>query len=276
VADKQNSEEKSKTNQLSSLVCLGVRIIRVENHGRLFLLTGKCLGDYLDSGHRVKSKEGSMSIENRPRGRPRGTGKDDSLPLTEVADLLVANPLLKPTTAMKRVMQGGKDWGATDETLLRRWQDKWKHQGEVFLAAARERARPKPMAQPAVPAHSWATLRALPFPEDAHTRAMREYANGPAKAMQDYINSPASKALLDYASSPVAKAMLDYANSPTAKATRDYLDSPAMRAINSVQTSAIDRYVAAQQRLMDAIDPPLVREMRRMEELQRRLYPFSF
>ncbi|HEX3495882.1 MAG TPA: hypothetical protein VHT02_01695 [Methylocella sp.] len=50
-----------------------------------------------------------MSIEKRPRGRPRGSGKNDLPHLAQVAHLIVRDPSLKPTTAMKRVMQGRKD-----------------------------------------------------------------------------------------------------------------------------------------------------------------------
>lgn len=82
-----------------------------------------------------------MSIEKRPRGRPRGTGKNDILHLMRVADLLVSEPELKPTTAMKRVLREHKNWRQTDPTLIRRWQVKWKANRVLLLAAAHERAQ---------------------------------------------------------------------------------------------------------------------------------------
>jgi hypothetical protein len=82
-----------------------------------------------------------MSIEKRPRGRPCGTGKRDIPHLMRVADLLVSEPELKPTTAMKRVMRERNDWRETDATLIRRWQIKWKAKEASFLAAAHERRR---------------------------------------------------------------------------------------------------------------------------------------
>jgi hypothetical protein len=57
---------------------------------------------------------------------------------------MARDPSLRPTTAMKRVMQEGKDWDASSPTLIRRWQAKWKREGGALIAAARERARPKP------------------------------------------------------------------------------------------------------------------------------------
>jgi hypothetical protein len=82
----------------------------------------------------------TMATENRPRGRPPGEGKKDSPYLAQVADLVVSDSSLKPTTAMKRVMRSRNDWGASDETLLRRWQVKWKANHTVYLAAAHDRA----------------------------------------------------------------------------------------------------------------------------------------
>jgi hypothetical protein len=77
------------------------------------------------------------------RGRPRGTGKNDNPVLAQVADLLVNNLSLTPTTAMKRIIRTRTDWGASDATLLRRWQAKWQTNKDSLLAAASERARPK-------------------------------------------------------------------------------------------------------------------------------------
>jgi hypothetical protein len=85
-------------------------------------------------------EDGAMATENRPRGRPPGEGKKDSPYLAQVADLVVSDSSLKPTTAMKRVMRSRNDWGASDETLLRRWQVKWKANHKVYLADARDRA----------------------------------------------------------------------------------------------------------------------------------------
>ncbi|MFZ3328304.1 MAG: hypothetical protein WA231_21535 [Methylocella sp.] len=58
---------------------------------------------------------------------------------------------------MKRIMRSRNDWGASDETLLRRWQVKWKANHPVYLAAARDRAE---SLRRAAEARSWVqTLR---------------------------------------------------------------------------------------------------------------------
>lgn len=87
-----------------------------------------------------------MANKHRPRGRPRGSGKNDTPHLAQVADLLVREPSLTPTAAMKRIMRSCKDWDAASEAaLLRRWQGKWNVGRNTLLAEAREHARPKPV-----------------------------------------------------------------------------------------------------------------------------------
>lgn len=50
-----------------------------------------------------------MEDVKRGRGRPKGTGDDDSGPLMMVARDLVDNPKIKPTTAMKAVLRTRRD-----------------------------------------------------------------------------------------------------------------------------------------------------------------------
>src|SRR5438046_8254784 len=88
-----------------------------------------------------------MSNQKRPRGRPRGSGKDDSRSLALVADLLVQKPGLTTTAAMMCVMRSCRVLEAASEpALIRRWQAKWKIHKVSLLAAARERAVGQPSA----------------------------------------------------------------------------------------------------------------------------------
>lgn len=59
-----------------------------------------------------------MSPSSR-RGRPKGTGIDDSCRIARLAELLRVHPELRPTTAL-RVM------GFTDPSAVRRLRDKYK------------------------------------------------------------------------------------------------------------------------------------------------------
>jgi len=140
-----------------------------------------------------------MTAEHRVRGRPRGTGKNDSPHLAQVADLLVRDATLKPTTAMKCVMATRKDWGATDTTLLRRWQSKWKSACDALLLAARERITPKAATIPggggsyvSPSLFNQMLLDAQRFRDmldPPHMRMIREQVEQ-AQRMQDLIDPP--------------------------------------------------------------------------------------
>lgn len=60
-----------------------------------------------------------MAYAKARRGRPRGTGIDDSARLERLAELLRQHPGLKPTTAIRRL-------GFTDPSVIRRLRDKYK------------------------------------------------------------------------------------------------------------------------------------------------------
>jgi hypothetical protein len=164
-----------------------------------------------------------MSIEKRRRGRPRGSGKNDAPYLAQVADFLLRDPSLKPTTAMKRVVAGRKDWSASDETLLRRWQIKWKEQGQALMAAARERARPRP-ATPVTPLSLWAVAHGV---NSTEIKALIERKSAWMQAIIDVQNSPTlrqwDEAIRAMQNSPALKQWDE-----TIRAMRN---SPTMRAI---------------------------------------------
>ena len=77
--------------------------------------------------------------DRKSRGRPRGTGIDDMRVLEMVADLIVADPRLKPTTAMKRSIK------AIGPSHLRRLQVKWKCLSETLFIAAQRRRTQQPV-----------------------------------------------------------------------------------------------------------------------------------
>lgn len=78
----------------------------------------------------------------RKRGRPAGSGIDDSRFLMEVADLMHANPALKARGAMNQVIRRHKGTSRvhSEAAMLRRLQDKWQKQGVALLAQAQRRA----------------------------------------------------------------------------------------------------------------------------------------
>jgi hypothetical protein len=66
---------------------------------------------------------------NGKRGRPPGTGKNDTDRLMKIAALMAADPALKPTTAIKQI-------GETDPSTIRRLRDKLNEQYATITASA--------------------------------------------------------------------------------------------------------------------------------------------
>lgn len=88
-----------------------------------------------------------MSETKKRRGRPVGTDlKMDKIALEQVADAMIADPALKPMTAMKAIYDTGAFTGSGYRqrlTTVSRWQSKWKAAGHQALAEARRRAERK-------------------------------------------------------------------------------------------------------------------------------------
>lgn len=116
----------------------------------------------------------------RTRGRPPGTGLDDTKTMAAVADLVVASEndarKVTPSGAMKLCVKGIEDHH------LRRLQVKWKAGSERLKAEAQERIRAK---------------------EDARNRAVRGSAVGVGFA-QSYLDRVSAAAA---AASPMMHAM---------------------------------------------------------------------
>ncbi len=78
-------------------------------------------------------------MTTRKPGRPKGASRlnrDDEVALAKMADLIVANPNMKPTTAMHRI-------GINDDTVEHRLRRKWNTSSERHLAVARQRQQPR-------------------------------------------------------------------------------------------------------------------------------------
>jgi hypothetical protein len=68
-----------------------------------------------------------MAQKTAARGRPKGTGLDDAGPLAAIAELIAANPGMKPTTAIKAL-------GFTDPSTVRRLRDKYQQRRAHYQA----------------------------------------------------------------------------------------------------------------------------------------------
>ncbi len=77
----------------------------------------------------------------RRRGRPLGSGIDDSVYLNQIADLKFENPKLSTSSAAKRVRKraGSTLQHVTEPTFVRRMQRKWNESESQLLVAAEKR-----------------------------------------------------------------------------------------------------------------------------------------
>jgi hypothetical protein len=170
----------------------------------------------------------------RGRGRPPGEGKQDKPFLEEVADLLIADSRLKPTSAMKKVLQSRKDWGSTDETIIRRWQVKWKAYGAALLVTARERA--KPIVSSAPPSSGAFDRQPSPF---AFLQMTQELERSPYLEMIREMQNSRYVKMLQEAQNPLYVKMLrEVQNSPDMQLARETQNSSATQLTPQMQYSS--------------------------------------
>jgi hypothetical protein len=77
-----------------------------------------------------------MQTASTRYGRPKGTGLDDRQRLASIAAALLANPKLKPTTAIRSL-------GVDDPSAIRRLRDKFQLEQGKLMADARRASRTK-------------------------------------------------------------------------------------------------------------------------------------
>lgn len=159
----------------------------------------------------------------KPRGRPRGTDyKEDSAALALVAEIMIANPGTRASTAMQQVQRGRQWRGASPKAIVARWLRKWKAEGSTQLHLAHERRNPRPAPQPT---HDI-------FAAAARAQSLFEKYSGPIDRltrMQKALDIPALRPwikgyqpLADYTEpSPITKQI---------ELMKKTFDSPAMKA----------------------------------------------
>lgn len=166
-----------------------------------------------------------MTTEKRKRGRPQGTGKDDTPVLREIATMIVAEPGLKVATALKRVC------AKPSEALIRRIQIKFREHRSEWLAEAR--ARCSSIDRPARTSTS-ASLSAL----DSYLRAKRQMdealgiGGAYQRAIAEVTDSPVMRAQRELRSK-IDSIMLAL-DTPTDRLVRQMRNDPYERMMRSV------------------------------------------
>jgi hypothetical protein len=201
--------------------------------------------------------EVAMTNTTKRRGRPTGSEKDDSKALSAIADMILQDTNLKPTTAMRRFNRNASD------ADIHRWQDKWKHRKDVLLAHAKarseERARQKSARTATTSNRSFALTAAGQLAESAFTRLSLGMETSPSvKAMIELHHSPAMSAMREFQESPIMKrvrelheridlrAIRELHDSPTIRAIKAFEDSPTMRAFRGLDDSHVMRAARGQ------------------------------
>jgi len=182
------------------------------------------------------------------RGRPRGTGIDDSSTLAVVADVLLASPGMRPTTAMKRAVRG------VEATRLRRLQEKWRDHGTRLLAEARERAKQRDdVAARAAAAHALAVAKQGLSVALRNPIGMADHKA--TRTALDILGRPAMKAMqLEHAA--IAGLFPQHLGDLVGnKKLMDLMDPPALRALRQTMEIPVLREMRVMQETLDCLNP---------------------
>ena len=177
----------------------------------------------------------------RPRGRPKGTEKNDGRYLDQVADLMVKDKSLKKTPAIARIVEKNfspHEYSKMERRLLR----KWNKTSAERLAAARER---QAEARKSV-SHSGGGVQI------GSVMAAMESSLGIGHALRAIQPSHLGS---------IGATMLH--QDQIAKQMDDLINPPGLH------------YLQEQERMMqryrDMVDPPYLRQMREQEESMQRI-----
>lgn len=159
----------------------------------------------------------------KSKGRPKGSEKDDSRALSAMADMILADPALKPTPAIRCHNP------EASEAEIRRLQSKWRERKDMLLTAARARAEARQRQE--VRSSAPAGMHDLGAVAEAVRMASEIYNSPEMRVMREIQNSPTMRATRELHSSPTMRAIYEAQNSPAMRAVREFHSSPAARAI---------------------------------------------
>lgn len=207
----------------------------------------------------IGSRSEAMT-ERRLPGRPRGDGIDDERELAAMADMLLANPTMRPTTAYKRIVR------RPEQSAIRRIQAKWRDRRETFLTAATER-RAQAQARTAARTVSSGSSgsSSMRLATEAAARRIDGFVAGLAfgrdvqtelsalATLRDAVDPPAVRRLRELTQNPLANAMRAMDGHPSLRAMRAgqaMMDTPTMRAARGLEDTTVSRALRAQEKIM--------------------------
>lgn len=124
-----------------------------------------------------------MPDQSTRRGRPKGSGLDDRSRLRAVAQIIEADPSVKPTTAIRSL-------GVSDPSAIRRLRDKFAEARADLMREVREAATCSSAARPTMPA---AVSRAAPL--SARSNATRSVPAPAPRPVPSAVSAPTALAV---------------------------------------------------------------------------------
>jgi hypothetical protein len=201
-----------------------------------------------------------MSDSKRGKGRPKGSETNDANVLNAMADMILADPGLRPTSAMRSVVPDATP------AAIRRYQDKWKNRRDSLLADAQERrnaAASRPASGGPVYSSSGGYSGANQYESHA-ARALRDYGLGASvRAAAEFAGGSAAGAAAELAR---VSALTRAARLAAGSASQQMIDQ--IEKINAARDLAISPVARA---MMDYQNSPEFRIMRELQENERLL-----
>lgn len=191
----------------------------------------------------------ALNSMKRGRGRPVGTGIDDVPILSKIADIILANPSLRPTTVIRQCLD------KPGPSIIRRLQVKWKERSAEFMDQARSRRDAAISRSPSQQVGgllltSQAVRQMLEVQRKMHEmmnipglRAAHELMSSPTFiAAQDAARriqaNPAFRALEELRKKPTMEALRGFNANPTLKVLREFEEGDAMHAVREATEAA--------------------------------------
>lgn len=200
-----------------------------------------------------------MANAKRPRGRPKGTEKDDSGVLMRLAEMLTTNPNLRVTTAFKKIVH------RPDPAYIRRIQVKWRAVGAKLLDEVQARMAATPALRTRSQRLSSVELMRLAA-ESPTLLALQAFGDNPTfRAMRAFNDSQEGHALRTFHASPAYQKMVEIQSSPTVQKMLELQSSPAFQKMIELQSSP------AFQKMLELQNSPAMRLMRERHEALTRL-----
>lgn len=179
--------------------------------------------------------------QNKLRGRPKGTViSTDWNTLETIADLIVREPTLRPTTAIKRVVPNWTD------TIVHRLLGKWRKSNAALLFDAQQRQKER--CDPTRISTQSNSVYLL-------AEIARRDTNLVLRTARELASSPALKAAREMMDSPTLRMIRQIQESPSVRLVRELQNSPTMQLWQVVGNNPIVQMARAQARIRNGERP---------------------